>query len=71
MGLNVDRILFFHGIQNEAGKTQKWPQDQNHREESSKDGHPESVLFHVAQTHPDGDNRGKKDIGGKQGTKED
>ena len=54
MGLNVDRILFFHGIENEPGKTQKWPQDQNHREESSKDGHPESVLFHVAQTHPDG-----------------
>lgn len=71
MGFDVDRILFLHRIEDEPGKTTKGPQYQNHGEDSREDGHPESVLVQVAQSHPDGDNGGKNDIGDKECRKEE
>ena len=58
-------------MENEPAKAHEKPEDEKHGEASGHDGHPETVIFHVSETDPDGDDGDKEDIGGEQSGKDE
>jgi len=61
---HIDGFSPPHFGHQESGEAEKKPEKEKHQDRAPENGDPESVLFNVGKTDPDGDNPDEEKVGG-------